>query len=293
MFTFAHPAFLWGLALAGVPVLIHLINMLRHRRVQWAAMEFLLQSQKKNRTWIILRQLLLLLMRMAAIAAVVLMVARPELHNQLGSLLGSATTDHLVLLDDSYSMSDRWSDRSAFGEAKATIQRIGAAAARRRQPQSFTLLRFSRVGQSDRGTRPDLQVGTFDIWLYELERDLSTRLTFDSESEETPVWSPDGKWIYYASDRSGRSNIHRHRVSGAGRPELLFSSPLECYPTSISPDGRTLCYTTADSTGDFDLWLCDLEGDPQPRAFRGRTSWTFCVRRDLPVPPYSPARRST
>ena len=57
--TFVHPALLWGLLLAGVPVLIHLINM-RHRRVQWAAMEFLLVSQKKNRTWFCSQLLLLL-----------------------------------------------------------------------------------------------------------------------------------------------------------------------------------------------------------------------------------------
>ena len=41
--SFVHASLLWwGLPLVGVPVLIHLINMMRHRRVQWAAMEFLL-----------------------------------------------------------------------------------------------------------------------------------------------------------------------------------------------------------------------------------------------------------
>ena len=59
---FVHPALLWGLPIVGVPVLIHLINMLRHRRVEWAVMEFLLSSQKKNRTWIVMKQLLLLLL---------------------------------------------------------------------------------------------------------------------------------------------------------------------------------------------------------------------------------------
>ena len=59
--TFVHTALLWGLPVVGVPVLIHLINMLRHRRVRWAAMEFLLRSHKKNRTWVTLKQLLLLL----------------------------------------------------------------------------------------------------------------------------------------------------------------------------------------------------------------------------------------
>ena len=66
----------WGLPLVGLPVLIHLINLMRHRRVQWAAMEFLLQSQKRHRKSVLFKQLLLLLLRMLAIAAVVLMILR-------------------------------------------------------------------------------------------------------------------------------------------------------------------------------------------------------------------------
>ena len=107
MSSFVYPSLLWGLLLLGVPVLIHLINMLRHRRVEWAAMEFLLASQKRNRTRVFLKQLLLLLLRMAAIAGVVLVLAQPLLNNRLGNLLGSSRMHHLVLLDDSFSMSDR------------------------------------------------------------------------------------------------------------------------------------------------------------------------------------------
>ncbi|HWL74876.1 MAG TPA: BatA domain-containing protein, partial [Burkholderiaceae bacterium] len=77
---FVHPSLLTiGLPLIAVPILIHLINKVRQRRVRWAAMEFLLQSQRRNRTWVLLTQLLLLLLRMGAVAAVVLMVAQPVL----------------------------------------------------------------------------------------------------------------------------------------------------------------------------------------------------------------------
>ncbi len=154
--TFVHPVLLWGLLLAGVPVLIHLINMLRHRRVSWAAMEFLLASQKKNRTRVLLKQLLLLLARMAAVAAIVLLVAQPLLRNRLGHWIGGGKTHHIVLLDDSYSMSDRWGDTNAFEEAKAVVGRIAEEAARQVQPQSLTLLRFSRVSRPSVGTQPDL-----------------------------------------------------------------------------------------------------------------------------------------
>ena len=136
-------------------MLIHLINMMRHRRVQWAAMEFLLVSQKKHRTWIMLKQLLLLLLRMAAVAAVVLMVAQPRLQNQLGNLLGGTRTHHIVLLDDSFSMSDRWADTDAFSEAKKVVrthrrQRRPA----RSPPVVHAVAVFARGhGQRARGTR--------------------------------------------------------------------------------------------------------------------------------------------
>ncbi len=153
---FVFQPLLWGLLLVGVPVLIHLINMLRHRRVPWAAMEFLLQSQKRNRTWVALKQLLLLLMRMAAVAAIVLVLAQPLLRNELGRLFGGSKTHHVVLLDDSFSMSDRWADTSAFDQAKAVVRRIGSQAAAQQQPQTFTLVRFSRVGREQRGSDVDM-----------------------------------------------------------------------------------------------------------------------------------------
>ena len=143
--TFVHPLLLWGLPIIGLPVLIHLINMMRHHRVEWAAMEFLIASQKKHRTWILLKQFLLLLMRMAAIAAIVFLVAQPLMRRLLGQSHGRNKTHHVILLDDSFSMSDHWDDTTAFAEAKRVIERIGAEAARHVQPQVFTLLPFSHA----------------------------------------------------------------------------------------------------------------------------------------------------
>lgn len=154
--SFVHPALLWGLGLLAVPVLIHLINLFRHRRIEWAAMEFLLVSQKRSRRWIILKQLLLLLLRMLAVAAVVFIVAQPLLSNRWGALLGGSKTHHIILLDDSYSMSDHWADTTAFAEAKQTIRRIGAQVASQGQGRSFTLIRFSRAALAGDGNSADL-----------------------------------------------------------------------------------------------------------------------------------------
>lgn len=154
--TFINSPLLWGLAALAIPVLIHLINLLRHRRVHWAAMEFLLASVRKNTRWIRLRELLLLLLRLAAVAALVLIVARPQLRSRLAGWFGGGRTHHLVLLDDSYSMQDRWADTSAFDEARRVVRRLAEQAAMQPTPQVFTLLRFSRCGRPGGRTEPDL-----------------------------------------------------------------------------------------------------------------------------------------
>src|SRR5262245_49147485 len=132
---------LWGSLLVSVPVLIHLINMMRQRRVKWAAMEFLLQSQKRYKKWIALKQLLLLLLRMLAVAAIVMMVAQPIWRNEWGELFGGAKTHHIVLLDDSYSMADRWGDSTAFERAKKAVYRLAEQTSQQGGSHTFSLIR--------------------------------------------------------------------------------------------------------------------------------------------------------
>ncbi len=159
MSNFAYPGVwvgaLGAAALIAVPILIHLINMMRHRRVEWAAMEFLLISQKKNRTWVLLKQLLLLAMRMAAIAAILFVVPQPKLPNQFGRLFGSSKTHHVVLVDDSYSMSDRGAGGSCFDRAKEVVGRIATEAAAQPTPQMMSLLRFSHARRGAGPAKPD------------------------------------------------------------------------------------------------------------------------------------------
>jgi hypothetical protein len=112
------PLLWWGLPLVAAPIIIHLINLLRHRRVQWAAMELLLASQRKYRTRVLLKQILLLALRVAAILGLVLALAQPRWKHAIGQMLGAGRTMHLVLLDDSYSMTDR-SSGSGLGETTA------------------------------------------------------------------------------------------------------------------------------------------------------------------------------
>ena len=115
-----------GALLVSAPVLIHLINRIRYKRVEWAAMEFLLEAMKRNRRRRILEQLLLLLLRIFLVLLTGFLVAR-----FVGDTLGrgaSQSASHFILLDDSLSMSDRWTDsngeNNSFRVAVAEINRI-------------------------------------------------------------------------------------------------------------------------------------------------------------------------
>ena len=151
------PMLWWGLPLVAAPIVIHLINLLRHRRVEWAAMEFLLASQKKYRTRVLLKQLLLLALRVAAILGIVLAMAQPRWTHAIGQLLGAGRSMHVVLLDDSYSMGERSSGEggelvTAFDRGLAVVERICGELATTRGRQEMVIGRFSRLAQ--RGVDP-------------------------------------------------------------------------------------------------------------------------------------------
>ncbi len=145
MWQFGFPTLIPGFLLVLAPLLIHLINLLRHRRVKWAAMDFLLQSYKKHRKWVWLRQMLLLLSRMAAIALLVALLAQWKPQSALFARFSGAAAHHYVLIDDSFSMSERTGGASAFDQALQAVRAIAERALEQDGPQRLTLLRFSRA----------------------------------------------------------------------------------------------------------------------------------------------------
>jgi hypothetical protein len=121
---FANPGYLAvGGALVSAPIIIHLINRMRFKRLRWAAMEFLLKSQKRNRRRLIIEQILLLMLRCLLVALATLLVSR-----FLGFSFGmnqAKDTLHVVIVDDTLSMSDQWKEgdnmRTCFQVAKTDV----------------------------------------------------------------------------------------------------------------------------------------------------------------------------
>ncbi|MCA9187203.1 MAG: BatA domain-containing protein [Pirellulaceae bacterium] len=144
---FLHQPLTWGFFLVLLPVLIHLINLMRQRRVRWAAMDFLLKAYKKHRKWIWLKQLLLLLLRMLAVAVVVAMLAKLVSQDRWSQWLGGQTTHHILVLDDSLSMSERLSTGTVFDLATQAITQL-ADNLSERPGQRVTLLRTSQAARA-------------------------------------------------------------------------------------------------------------------------------------------------
>jgi len=117
MVDFVRPEFLWALPAAAVPVLIHILNRRRYRRVPWAAMQHLLRAERRSRRRIRWQDLLLLLMRVGAVVLLVVLFARPRSEQPVAGLLAPGA-NVVVLLDDSASMAQQEAGSSAFDKAK-------------------------------------------------------------------------------------------------------------------------------------------------------------------------------
>jgi Tol biopolymer transport system component len=150
----------------------------------------------------------------------------------------------------------QWFDRS--GRA---LDSVGPAG-------QYTNVDLSPEGRRVAVDRLDPQTRNGDIWLFDLARGASTRLTSHPALDVFPAWSPDGRRIAFGSGRDGAYNLYQKDASGAGEEEPLLKTPNNKYPTGWSHDGRWLLYREQDQKTRWDLWVVPLDPrqpSPQPR----------------------------
>ena len=94
--------------------------------------------------------------------------------------------------------------------------------------------------------------GRRDIWIVDVARDTSTRLTFDPANDDNPVWSPDGKDVVFSSNRTGQPKLYIKPADGSGEERLLADQAGT--PTSWSRDGRWLLFTSPGPKTGADVW---------------------------------------
>ncbi len=99
--------------------------------------------------------------------------------------------------------------------------------------------------------------GSGDIWIHDLVRRRTTRLTYDPGNESSPFWSPDDKRIYYISDAAGHDDLYQIASGGTGGAEPLFTDARAKRPTDLSADGKWLIFNSGPNRPSMqtDIWV--------------------------------------
>jgi len=108
----------------------------------------------------------------------------------------------------------------------------------------------------------DAVVQTPDIHLFDLIREIDSRLTSDPALDTAARWSPDGTQVVFTSARDELPpNLFRKAVTGRGREERLLKSSMIQHPTDWSRDGRYVVFASLDPKTQWDLWLLPMNPD--------------------------------
>jgi eukaryotic-like serine/threonine-protein kinase len=108
------------------------------------------------------------------------------------------------------------------------------------------------------------------IWIYDLARASTTRLTFSSGAYEFPVWSGDGQSIFYVESRPPVP-IMQKSTNGNSEAKQIFSDGMLHQINATSPDGQSLAFSTQ-IPRDFRIDILPLAPDSKPSTFLAQDS---------------------
>lgn len=97
------------------------------------------------------------------------------------------------------------------------------------------------------------------IWVLDLIRGTSSRLTVENAYNWGPLWSPDDRWVAYTTDRNKPHETMRRLSSGLGSEEILMDSQNKAKATDWSADGRFLLFEYLNPETDWDIALYELK----------------------------------
>lgn len=193
---------LGGLGVAS-PILIHILSRRRFRVVAWAAMEFLLEANRRNRRRVQLEHLILLLLRCLAMCLIALVLARPVLDAGALGPLSDGRVEHVLLLDDSPSMTLVAGNTTAFETARDALVDHLRDLATNRSGDTLTLLTTSA---------PDRPLAQGQILTAETVDALSARL-----GQLRPAATP----ARYDQALSALADLLRGKPGGARQATIL------------------------------------------------------------------------
>ncbi|MFC1671702.1 BatA domain-containing protein [Planctomycetota bacterium] len=209
--TFLNPGLLYLLPLALIPIIIHLLNRLRYKRVQWAAMEFLLASRKETVKRSRLKNLLLLAARVLGVVLLVMAVARPvATGGLLSSVFVGGTGQRIILLDNSLSMSFVNRGVSNLERATECLGIIIGASARSERVKIAALLRPGKDMVYVSGE--ELSPGMLETMAAQTDAALDVRAALKSVGREIELTGSGSAEVVLITDLQ-RSNWHPEDVT--------------------------------------------------------------------------------
>lgn len=153
---FANPLMLWGLFAVSIPIIIHLFNLQRYKKVYFTNVRFLQPLQQQSRRQSVLRHWLVLLFRMLAIIFLVLAFAKPFLPSSIGTV-SEAEGIASIYIDNSFSMEAQGRDGLLIDEA---INKARAIKSSHPRSDKFNLLTNEFLGIHHRMVSSD-ELGNF------------------------------------------------------------------------------------------------------------------------------------
>ena len=131
------------------PIIIHLLSKRKFKILNWAAMDFLLEAEKRNRKRVKMENLLLLLLRCLAILLIAALVARPFFKAEgIGTLVTQgASYERIVILDNSPSMTLKTEGKITFDETRDVMIDFIRNLARDRSGDTISVYLTSEPGE--------------------------------------------------------------------------------------------------------------------------------------------------
>jgi eukaryotic-like serine/threonine-protein kinase len=111
--------------------------------------------------------------------------------------------------------------------------------------------------------RLDPKTGDGILWLHDVDRNITSRFSFDPAWSWSPVWSPDGTKVVFASTQLGVSGLFMKPASGGDQERVMASQNLS-QPSDWSPDGRLIIASSQTPGTGSDIWAVPVSGDRKP-----------------------------
>ena len=129
----------------------------------------------------------------------------------------------------------------------------------REEPVGAPVRSYTYPRISPDGTRLalDIRDQENDIWVWDFLRKTLSRLTFGPSFDRSPVWTPDGKRIIFASGTP--LNLFSTAADGTGTPERLGESTNDQLPSAVSPNGAQIVFNENTGAASQDLRTLALD----------------------------------